>query len=60
MRWNKLLAVILIYGSAAGQSSAPQAPFVHKKKYVMGTVFEIVAYGAAQPASDSGAPNIVA
>ena len=48
MRWNKPLATILLCASAvmaSGQPSASQAPFVHKKKYIMGTVFEIVAYG---------------
>jgi thiamine biosynthesis lipoprotein ApbE len=48
MRWNKLIALVLVCVSAAlapGQSSAPQARFIHKKKYIMGTVFEIVVYG---------------
>ena len=51
MRWNKPLAAVLLWASvvlASAQASPeaqPQAPFVHKKKYVMGTVFEIVAYG---------------
>ena len=51
MRWNKLLAVLLCASAvlasaqASAQNPQPQASFVHKKKYVMGTVFEIVAYG---------------
>ncbi len=50
MRWNKLLATVLLCASAVLASTqvsteAPQAAFVHQKKYVMGTVFEIVAYG---------------
>ena len=50
MRWSKPkpLAAILLCASAVlafGQPSASPAPFVHKKKYIMGTVFEIVAYG---------------
>ena len=54
MRWNKRLAAVLLWASvvlASAQASPeaqPQAPFVHKKKYVMGTVFEIVAYGGSQ------------
>ncbi len=54
MHWNKPLRVLLFCASvamaSASQAQAPivhehQSPFVHKKKYVMGTVFEIVAYG---------------
>ncbi len=48
MRWNRLRPVILLWALFALDSTASsqaQAPFVHKKKYVMGTVFEIVAYG---------------
>jgi len=54
MRWNKPLAAVLLWASvvlASAQASPeaqPQAPFVHKKKYVMGTVFEIVAYGKSR------------
>ncbi|MGH9504700.1 MAG: FAD:protein FMN transferase [Terriglobales bacterium] len=57
MRWNKQLAAFLLCVSASlasAQTSPPQTSppqtspshdrFVHQKKYVMGTVFEIVAY----------------
>jgi FAD:protein FMN transferase len=56
MRWNKPIAVSLICLStlfSAGASPATSR-YVHKKKYVMGTVFEIVAYGVS-PARVSGA-----
>jgi FAD:protein FMN transferase len=63
MRWNKPLAVVLLCASvalAAAEASQAsflhknQEPFVHKKKYVMGTVFEIVAYGdSPEQASDA-------
>ena len=61
MRWNKPLAAVLLCASvvlasaqASPEAPQPQAPFVHKKKYVMGTVFEIVAYGGSQKqASDA-------
>jgi thiamine biosynthesis lipoprotein len=64
MRWNKPFAVVLLSASvalalalASAEASQP-APvhqsFVHKKKYVMGTVFEIVAYGESpEQASDA-------
>ncbi len=48
MRWNRLHPVILfcpLLALASTEASQAQPPFVHKKKYVMGTVFEIVAYG---------------
>jgi FAD:protein FMN transferase len=50
MRWSnpKPLAAIFLCVStvlASGQHSAVQAHSVHMKKYIMGTVFEIVAYG---------------
>ena len=61
MRWNKPLAAALLCASAvlasaqaSPQASPPQLSFVHKKKYVMGTVFEIVAYGeSVAQASDA-------
>jgi thiamine biosynthesis lipoprotein len=56
MRWNKPIAVSLICLSTlfSAGASAATSPFVHKKKYVMGTVFEIVAYGVS-PAQVSDA-----
>ena len=52
MRWNKPLAAVLLWvpvvlasAQASPEAPQPQAPLVHKKKYAMGTVFEIVAYG---------------
>lgn len=51
MRWNKALPAVLLWVSAALASAQalpeaqPPTAFAHKKKYVMGTVFEIVAYG---------------
>ncbi len=59
MRWNKILAVILVSASVARASETfqPQTAhqsFVHKKKYVMGTVFEMVAYAdSTKHASDA-------
>jgi FAD:protein FMN transferase len=56
MRWNKPIALSLICLSplfSAGASPA-SSRYVHKKKYVMGTVFEIVAYGTS-PAQVSDA-----
>ena len=56
MRWPKPLAVFLLGASAvvaslhlaSAQTSGAQPLLVHKKKYVMGTVFEIAAYGESQ------------
>ncbi len=59
MRWNKILAVVLLSASVAlASAEASQPPpvhqrFVHKKKYVMGTVFEIVAYGESMKQASS-------
>ena len=60
MRWNKPLAAVLLCASAilasaqASPEASPRVPFVHQKKYIMGTVFEIVAYGeSAAQASDA-------
>ena len=55
MRWNKPLAAVLLWvpvvlaSAQASPEAQPQAPLVHKKKYAMGTVFEIVAYGESRP-----------
>ena len=46
-RWSKRLAAGLLLASSTllpASTSEPPALFVHKQKYVMGTVFEIVAY----------------
>jgi thiamine biosynthesis lipoprotein len=48
MRWNNALIGFLLCVSvtlASTEDSQTKSSFVHKKKYVMGTVFEIVAYG---------------
>ena len=54
MHWNKQLIAGLIFVVAISAAAQAPAPFVHKKKYVMGTVFEIVAYGES-PAQTSDA-----
>jgi thiamine biosynthesis lipoprotein len=47
MPWNNYFLALLLSASlaAASDQPQPQMALVHKKKYVMGTVFEIVAYG---------------
>jgi thiamine biosynthesis lipoprotein len=45
MLWNNYFLALLLSASLALASDQPQMALVHKKKYVMGTVFEIVAYG---------------
>jgi len=47
MRWSRfLLAALLspLFLLPVSQVSSQSKPFVHKKRYAMGTVFEIVAY----------------
>lgn len=45
MRWSKRLAAGLITLTLVSAGAQEPVPFfVHKKKYIMGTVFEIVAY----------------
>jgi thiamine biosynthesis lipoprotein len=47
MRWNRFLLVASLISSFflhSPEVSSQTAPFVHKKRYAMGTVFEIVAY----------------
>lgn len=50
MRWNRQLVVFFLLRASvalvSSQTSPPQDPFVHKKKYVMGAVFEIIAFRA--------------
>ncbi len=48
MHWNRFLLAASLISSAFFQVpevSSQTIPFVHKKRYAMGTVFEIVAYG---------------
>ena len=51
MRWSSSLGGGLILGflslAFAYDDPQPAAAFVHKKKYIMGTVYEIVAYDAS-------------
>jgi thiamine biosynthesis lipoprotein len=46
MRWNSLLAALLILAAlpAASANLPTPALLVHRRKYAMGTVFDIVAY----------------
>lgn len=47
MRWSSGLAALLVlagFSVAPADDSPSSTPFVHKKKYIMGTVYEIVAY----------------
>ena len=51
MRWSSSLGGGLILGflflAFAYDDPQPAAAFIHKKKYIMGTVYEIVAYDAS-------------
>src|SRR5437660_12510215 len=50
MRSSKPLAaalILLCFSALPATASDPAGTFVHKKKYAMGTVFEIVAYDAS-------------
>ena len=50
MRWNRKIAEICLLVALVSTCLFPaSAPFIHKKKYLMGTVFEIVAYGESLP-----------
>jgi thiamine biosynthesis lipoprotein len=47
MRWSRFLSAALLTPSlllAVSEVSSQSMPFVHKKRYAMGTVFEIVTY----------------
>lgn len=47
MRWNRFLLAVSLISSVfihVPDGSSQTTPFVHKKRYAMGTVFEIVAY----------------
>src|SRR5207247_10962844 len=55
MRWSSRIAASLMLASlSAASAHAQDLAYVHKKKFVMGTVFEIVAYDAS-PARASAA-----
>ena len=45
MRWNKALATVLLSIIFTAALAECQQTAVYKKKYAMGTVFEVVAYG---------------
>src|SRR5207245_7992507 len=62
MRWSRrkaaafilLFCTLVSFAAAPASGSEAAASLVHKKKYVMGTVFEIVAYDASpKHASDA-------
>ncbi len=66
MRWNRFLLAASLTSSVflhVPAVSSQTAPFVHKKRYAMGTVFEIVAYsdsaGRASSATDQALDEIV-
>lgn len=51
MRWNSMLVAVSLISSVFLQvppTSGQTAPMVYKKRYAMGTVFEIVAYGESE------------
>jgi FAD:protein FMN transferase len=57
MRWNKTIpagAILLVMFLAQAHASASGGQLVYRKKYAMGTIFEIVAYGPS-PARTSRA-----
>ena len=55
MRWSSRIAASLMLASlSAASAHAQDLAYVHKKKFVMGTVFEIVAYDVS-PARASAA-----
>src|SRR5437879_4901927 len=66
MRWNRFLIAALLIGAVfvhVPAVSSQATPFVHKKRYAMGTVFEIVAYsdsaGRAASAIDQALDEVV-
>src|SRR5436190_22683159 len=61
MRWNKRLGAVLICASASAfiglasvQAHESQNSFVYKKKYVMGTIFEIANYAETPAQRQNG------
>src|SRR5579863_10231722 len=66
MRWNRFLPAVLLISAVFIQPpevSSQTTPFVYKKRYAMGTVFEIVAYndsaGRASAAIDQALDEVV-
>jgi FAD:protein FMN transferase len=66
MRWNRFLLAASLISSVflhVPEVSSQTTPFVHKKRYAMGTVFEIVAYsdsaGRASSAIDQALDEVV-
>src|SRR5216683_865789 len=66
MHWNRFLLAALLISSVflhVPEASSQTTPFVHKKRYAMGTVFEIVAYsnsaGRAASAIDQALDEVV-
>ena len=66
MHWNRFLLAASLISSVflhAPKVSSQTTPFVHKKRYAMGTVFEIVAYsdsvGRASSAIDQALDEVV-
>jgi thiamine biosynthesis lipoprotein len=66
MRWNRFLLAASLISSVlfhVSDVSSQATPFVHKKRYAMGTVFEIVAYadsaGRASSSIDQALDEVV-
>jgi thiamine biosynthesis lipoprotein len=66
MHWNRFLLAASLISSVflhVAEVSSQTTPFVHKKRYAMGTVFEIVAYcdsaGRASSAIDQALDEVV-
>ena len=65
MRWRRIPAAWLTLSLSAASAAVPAEtmPVVHKKRYAMGTVYEIVAYdssvGRASAAIDRALDEVV-
>ena len=66
MHWNRFLLAASLISSVflhVPEASSQATPFLHKKRYAMGTVFEIVAYsdsaGRASSALDQALDEVV-
>jgi thiamine biosynthesis lipoprotein len=58
MHWNRRFFFGLTFVAAiSAAATPPQTSFVHKKKYVMGTVFEIVAYSESMEQAAGAVDN---